>query len=259
MRVSLQPAYILHSRPYRDSSLLLEVLTAEHGRLSLVARGARRRTRGGSAGALLQPFSPLLLGFSGRSELKNLTATEAAGQPQLLRGQRMFSGLYLNELLVRLLHRHDPHPQLFAAYASTLDALASDGELDDILRRFEFSLLAELGYGFELDIEGGSGEALLPEAWYHYHPEHGLVPRGPIADPNQPAFRGADLLAIAANDFSGAARPTAKRLLRLALAMQLGDAPLRSRELFKAHSAAGKRRDSAGESAGKGAGVGKQP
>jgi DNA repair protein RecO (recombination protein O) len=163
----------------------------------------------------------------------------------------MFSGLYLNELLVRLLHRHDPHPQLFAAYASTLDALASDGELDDILRRFEFSLLAELGYGFELDMEGCSGEALLPEAWYHYHPEHGLVARGPVADPNQPAFRGADLLAIAANDFSGAARPTAKRLLRLALAMQLGDAPLRSRELFKAHSGAGKR---LGESTG----VGKQ-
>jgi DNA repair protein RecO (recombination protein O) len=148
----------------------------------------------------------------------------------------MFSGLYLNELLVRLLHRHDPHPQLFAAYASTLDALASIGELDDILRRFEFSLLVELGYGFDLKVDGYSGEVLLPEAWYHYHPDHGLIARGPVADPNQPAFRGADLLAIAANDFSGAARPTAKRLLRQALAIQLGDAPLRSRELFKAHS-----------------------
>ncbi len=246
MRVNLQPAYILHSRPYRDSSLLLEVLTAEHGRLSLVARGARRRTRGGSVAVLLQPFSPLLLGFSGRSELKNLNATEAAGRPQLLRGQRMFSGLYLNELLVRLLHRHDPHPQLFAAYASTLDALASDGELDDILRRFEFSLLVELGYGFDLRVDGDTGEALLPQAWYHYHPDHGLVARGPVADPNQPAFRGDDLLAIAGNDFSGAARTTAKRLLRLALAMQLGDAPLRSRELFKAHSKVVRRPASAG-------------
>ena len=238
MRINLQPAYILHSRPYRDSSMLLEVLTAEHGRLSLVARGARRRTRGGSAGALLQPFSPLLLGFSGRTDLKNLTATEAAGRPQVLRGQRMFSGLYLNELLVRLLHRHDPHPQLFATYASTLDALAGEGELDDILRRFEFSLLVELGYGFDLEVDGYSGEALLAEAWYHYHPDHGLVARGPVADPNQPAFQGGDLLAIAANDFSGTARSTAKRLLRLALAMQLGDAPLRSRELFKAHARA---------------------
>ena len=246
MRVSLQPSYILHSRSYRDSSMLLEVLTAEHGRISLVARGARRRSRGGSAGALLQPFIPLLLGFSGRTDLKNLTATEAAGRPQVLRGERMFSGLYLNELLVRLLHRHDPHPQLFAAYTSTLDALSATGNMDDILRRFEFSLLTELGYGFELGVDGRSGELLQPDAWYHYHADYGLVARGPSADPAQPAFRGAELLAIAANDFSGEARPTAKRMLRLVLAMQLGDAPLRSRELFRAHAGAARQSDNAG-------------
>ncbi len=236
MRAALQPSYILHSRPYRDSSMLLEVLTAEQGRISLVARGARRRARGGSAGALLQPFIPLLLGFSGRTDLKNLTATEVAGRPLMLRGERMFSGLYLNELLVRLLHRYDPHPQLFAAYASTLDALAATGEIDDILRRFEFALLAELGYGFDLDLDGHSGEAVLPQSWYHYHPDYGLVARGPVADPARPAFKGADLLAIAADDFSGDARTTAKRLLRLVLAIQLGDAPLRSRDLFRAHN-----------------------
>jgi DNA repair protein RecO (recombination protein O) len=218
--------------------MLLEVMTAELGRISLVARGARRRKRGGSAGALLQPFVPLLIGYSGRSELKNLTATESAGPPQVLRGQRMFSGLYLNELLVRLLHRHDPHPQLFAAYAATLDALAASGELDDILRRFEFTLLVELGYGFELGVDGRSGDVLRPGDWYHYHPDYGLVARGPVTDPAQPAFRGADLLAIAANDFSGEARPTAKRLFRLVLAMHLGDAPLRSRELFRTHGSA---------------------
>ncbi len=246
MRVNLQPAYILHSRPYRDSSVLLEVLTAEYGRISLVARGARRRSRGGSGGALLQPFIPLLLSFSGRTDLKNLIATEAAGGRSPCVGERMFSGLYLNELLVRLLHRHDPHPQLFAAYGATLEALAQGDEIDDILRRFEFALLAELGYGFELDLDGSSGEAVLPEAWYHYHPDHGLVARGAVADPAQPAFRGADLLAIAANDFSGAARLTAKRLLRLVLAQQLGDAPLRSRELFRAHARAGPEPDRTG-------------
>jgi len=234
MRVSLQPAYILHSRPYRDSSLLLEVLTAQQGRISLVARGARRRQRGGSGGALLQPFTPLLLGFSGRTELKTLTATEAAGRALQLRGERMFSGLYLNELLVRMLHRHDPHPRLFAAYAASLDALAGPGELDDILRRFEFALLAELGYGFALDLDGRSGEPVQAGEWYHYHPDCGLVARGPVADPVQPAFSGADLLSLAADDFNAGVRVTAKRLLRLVLATHLGDIPLRSRELFGA-------------------------
>lgn len=240
MRVSLQPAYILHSRPYRDSSMLLEVLSAEHGRISLVARGARRKTRGGSGSAMLQPFVPLLLSFSGRTELKNLNASEVAGRPLPLLGERLFSGLYLNELLVRLLHRHDPHPQLFAAYGSTLDALAGGAEIDDSLRRFEFALLGELGYGFELDIDGSSGEAVQALDWYHYHPDYGLVARGPGVDAARPAFRGADLLALAANDFGGSARLTAKRLLRLVLAHQLGDAPLRSRELFRVQSRSGR-------------------
>jgi DNA repair protein RecO (recombination protein O) len=252
MRVSLQPAYILHSRPFRDSSMLLEVLTAEQGRISLVARGARRRQRGGSTSALLQPFTPLLLGFSGRSELKTLTATEAAGRALLLRGERMFSGMYLNELLVRLLHRHDPHPQLFASYAASLDALAGQGELDEILRRFEFSLLTELGYGFALDLDGRSGEPVQPLDWYHYHPDFGLVARGPVADPQQPAFRGADLLALAADEFNAEVRVTAKRLLRLVLAAHLGDAPLRSRELFAAARVTAPPRD--GEAAPEGTG-----
>ena len=246
MRVSLQPSWILHRRPYRDSSMLLEVLTAEQGRISLVARGARRKTRGGSGNALLQPFIPLLLSFSGRTDLKNLNASEAAGRPLMLGGERMFSGLYLNELLVRLLHRYDPHPQLFAAYASTLGALPGSDEIDDVLRRFEFALLGELGYGFDLDMDGRSGEAVLPEAWYHYHPDHGLVARGPQADPAQPAFRGAELLAIPSNDSTGEARPTAKRLLRLVLALQLGDAPLRSRDLFRAHASAVRRAPASG-------------
>jgi DNA repair protein RecO (recombination protein O) len=147
---------------------------------------------------------------------------------------------------VRLLHRYDPHPQLFAAYASTLAALAGSDEVDDVLRRFEFALLGELGYGFDLDLDGHSGEVVQAEGWYHYHPEHGLVARQAGADPAQPAFRGADLLAIASNDFSGAARATAKRLLRLVLALQLGDAPLRSRDLFRAHARAVRRPQAAG-------------
>lgn len=237
MRVNLQPAYILHSRPYRDSSLILEVLTAEHGRISLVARGARRRSRGGSASALLQPFVPLLLSFGGRAEMKNLVATEAAGRAAALRGDRLFSGLYLNELLVRLLHRHDPHPQLFAAYGRTLESLAGEAAVEELLRRFEFTLLDELGYGIALDREGDSGEPVVAGAWYHLDPERGLVTGSPGGDPARPAFAGADLLAMAGGEFGGGARLASRRLSRLMLAHHLGDTPLRSRDLFRPHGA----------------------
>lgn len=234
MRINLQPAYILHGRPYRDSSMILEVFTAEHGRISLVARGARRKTRGGSGGALLQPFIPLLLSFSGRAEMKNLNATEMAGRAVALRGERMFSGMYMNELLVRLLHRHDPHPQLFAAYGVALEALAGSDEMDEVLRRFEFTLLAELGYGFDLDLDARSGDAVVPGAWYYLDPDLGLVARGSAADPALPAFAGSDLLAMAGGCFGGQARLAAKRLSRQMLAIHLGDTPLRSRDLFRA-------------------------
>ena len=233
MRVSLQPSYILHSRPYRDSSALLEVLTAEHGRISLVARGSRRKSRGGSASALLQPFTPLLLSFSGRGELKNLTATEQVGKAFTLHSARMFSGLYINELLVRLLHRDDAHPQLFAAYGQTLEALAGNAALDTLLRHFEFTLLNELGYSFDLTTEGGSGMPVEQEGWYRYHPEFGLLAQADPSDQSHPVFAGSDLLTMAGGELGGEVRLTAKRLLRHVLAVHLGDEPLRSRDLFR--------------------------
>ena len=233
MRVALQPAYILHSRPYRDTSLLLEVFTAEQGRISLVGKGARRRSRGGSNAALLQPFSPLLVSFSGRSELKNLTQVESAGSALVLRGERLFSGMYVNELLVKLLHRHDPHPALFAAYGTALADLAESAEVDPVLRRFELTLLDDLGYGFSLDAEGHTGELLEEEGWYHYDPELGLVTSNGT-DPARPAYLGRDLLRMSAGEFDGDTRACAKRLMREALGVQLGDTALKSRELFRA-------------------------
>ncbi len=237
MRTALQPAYILHSRPYRDTSLLLEVFTAEQGRLSLVAKGARRRARGGSNASLLQPFTPLLLSFSGRSEMKTLTHVEAVGAAPGLRGERLFSGMYLNELLVRLLHRHDPHPALFAAYGAALDALAEAAQPDPVLRSFEWRLLEDLGYSFPLVADGESGEALRDDAWYGYTPEVGLVELVAGPDSQRPAYRGVDLLSLSRGEFGGGARQTAKRLMREALATHLGGAPLKSRELFRAHQA----------------------
>jgi len=213
---------------------LLEVLTAEYGRLSLVARGARRKARGGSSGsALLQPFIPLLLSFSGRAELKSLTAKEAAGKLHELRGERLFSAMYVNELLVRLLHRHDPHPQLFAAYTEALQALSREDEVDTTLRHFEFKLLDELGYSFDLALDADSGERVQAHLWYHYIPDLGLVAKADATEPSRSAYAGADLIIMAGGQFGGSVRVTAKRLLRQALAGHLGDAPLRSRELFR--------------------------
>ena len=232
MRVDLQPGYVLHSRPYRDSSLILEVFTAEHGRLSLMARGARRRRRGGTQSALLQAFIPLLLSYSGRAEMMNLAAAEVAGQALSLKGDRLFSALYVNELLVRLLHRHDPHPALFASYAATLSDLVSQPALDVTLRRFEFGLLEELGYGFALDTDGRSGAPVEAERRYRFDGELGLVEQTERL-PGK-GFPGDHLLELAAGQLSGGARRTARQLLREALASHLGPQPLHSRALFRA-------------------------
>ena len=232
MRVQLQPAFVLHSRPYRDSSALLEVLTSEFGRISLVAKGARRSVRGRSNGAILQPFIPLLLSFSGRAELKTVTGSEVAGDVVSLKGERLFSGIYLNELLIRLLHRNDTHPNLFIAYADAIATLGGERSMDDTLRQFEFILLEELGYGFDLRVDGHSGAGVCETSWYYYHQEFGLVEQGATSNPGSPVFLGADLLAIAEGGHNPETRQAAKRLLRHVLAGHLGDKPLKSRELF---------------------------
>ena len=157
MRVDLQPAYVLHSRPYRDTSAIIELFTPEYGRLSAVPRGVRRQSRRRSSSARSQPFSPLLVSFSGRAELKTLVASESAGQPHVLAGNSLFSGLYMNELLVRLLHRHDPHPELFAFYAATLKDLSAGAALEPVLREFELKLLDDLGYSFDFSVDAQTG------------------------------------------------------------------------------------------------------
>lgn len=240
MRVALQPSYVLHSRPYRDTSALIEIFTAEHGRFTVVAKGVRRRARKGSPSALLQSFSPLLLSFSGHGELKTLTASESAGPALSLRRDRLYSGLYLNELLTRLLPRHDPHPRLFADYSDTLSALASAGSpLAPSLRRFEMTLLYELGYQLSLERDGLHGSPLSPEQHYVFVPDVGLVlsesDRGQRGGaPHQRRYPGADLIRLSRGDYDEQVEKTAKYLLREALAVHLGDKPLQSRALFRA-------------------------
>lgn len=234
MRVNLQPAYVIHRRPYRDSSALLDVFTAEYGRVGLVARGVRRRSSGTNVSALLQPFQPLLVSFTGRSELKTLVGTEAARNLPVLRGTRLFSGMYINELLVRLLHGSDAHPRLFAAYSNTLAALGSTAAIDPVLRQFELDLLEDMGYRLELDIDCATGHRVLEDRGYRYEPARGLVACSTPSAERDCVFSGADLLAMARGEFEGAVRPAARRLLRAALAVHLGGKPLRSRELFLA-------------------------
>jgi len=230
-RINLQPAYLLHRKPYRDTSLLIEAFTQSYGRIGLVARGARSR-RGGQA-ALLQPFQPLLLSWSGRGDLHTLTAVEPQQNPLNLKGDSLISGFYLNELLMRLLPRHDPHPQLFQRYAQTL-LLVSDSGMDEwLLRLFERDLLQEIGYGLLLTHEGGSGEMVQAGVRYCYHSEFGPQ-RHSSADEPCLSVHGETLLCLnQGGEASSRTRTEAKRLMRGVLAGYLGSKPLASRELFR--------------------------
>jgi DNA repair protein RecO (recombination protein O) len=218
-----QPAYVLHSRAYRESSALVDFLTPQ-GRLRAVMRGAR-----GKAGSLARPFVPLEVEFRGRGELKNVSRLEAAGIPNLLRGEALFSGLYLNELLIRLLPEQDPHPATFEHYAMTVLALAQGRALEPLLRSFEWRLLDELGYGFALDVDR-CGQPIVASGLYRLQADAGLEAVGQL----QPGiFHGRELLAMAEADWSvPGALAAAKRLMRQALAPHLGGRPLVSRELF---------------------------
>lgn len=223
MLADSQPAYVLHSRAYRESSALVDFLTPK-GRLRAVLRGAR-----GKAGSLARPFIPLDAEFRGRGELKNVGRLEPAGIPNLLTGEALFSGLYLNELLIRLLPAEDPHPAVFDHYAMTVLALAEGRPLEPLLRSFEWRLLDELGYGFALNLDS-EGQPIVASGLYRLHTDSGLVPIGQL----QPgAFHGVELLAMAEADWAvPGALAAAKRLMRQALAPHLGGRPLVSRELF---------------------------
>lgn len=218
-----QTAFVLHSRPYRESSALVDFFTPG-GRLRAVLRGAR-----GKVGTLARPFVPLEVEFRGRGDLKNVGRLESAGQAYWLDGNALFSGMYLNELLIRLLPAEDAHPAMFDHYAATLPALAAKRPLEPILRAFEWRLLTELGYGFALD-QDIARQPVVSAGLYRLLPDTGLE----AVDQFQPGlFNGAELLAMADADWEvPGALAAAKRLMRQALAPHLSGRPLVSRELF---------------------------
>jgi DNA repair protein RecO (recombination protein O) len=228
-RQLLQPGFVLHSRPYGDTSALLEVFGAESGRVGLVARGVRgpRSKRRG----LLQPFNELLLSWQGRGELGTLADVESRGAPVFLAGGALISGFYLNELLMRLLRRDDPHPEVYSAYRGAVAALAAGEPQAPLLRVFEKRLLEGLGYGLMLG-EDRLGDPVRADAHYRYLPEEGPEPVA-AAQPGH-TVEGVLLLRLAAEKaHPSLADPALARLLRQALAPYIGERPLKSRELYR--------------------------
>ena len=224
----MQAAYVLHARAYRDTSLLVEFFVEQGERISAIARGARSNRRGISQRSLLQPFQPLWIEFGGAGELKLLRLAEARASSITLQKEGLFSGFYVNELLCRLLHRNDPHPDLFFEYERVLPQLLALDRLDIALRQFELRLLEELGYGLDLTIDA-DGLPIDERAFYRFDAGRGL---SVVSSELPMALSGRALHEFVAGNYTADARRTLKWLCRAALQPHLGDKPLRSRALF---------------------------
>jgi DNA repair protein RecO (recombination protein O) len=228
-RVQQQPAYILHHRPFRDTSQLLDVISREHGKVTLVARGSRSaksRLRG-----ILRPFQPLRLSWFARSDLGTLTGAETDSAPLSLGGDALISAYYVSELVLTFLHRHDPQPEIFDAYARTISALSHSGELAANLRVFEMELLRLLGYALNLEYDANLHQAIDEQRFYEYRVEQGPVAvtrsEGPMV------FRGARLRSIAGAAFEDPeVLRDAGRLLREVIRHHLDGRELKSRKVL---------------------------
>lgn len=220
-------AFVLHVRPYKETSALLDLFTREQGRIRAVLRGYRSKK-----GSIARPFNCLEIELRGQGELKSLARLEPADTYLMLEGQRLMCALYLNELSMRMLPLADPQPHVFEHYQLTLQALAAGNSIEPLLRSYEWRLLEQLGYGFSLE-QDCQGNPLKGGCWYVLQPESGFM-LVPGIRPG--AFLGADLQALAAVQWQQpGVMQAAKRLMRQALAPHLGSRPLMSRELFMRH------------------------
>jgi len=231
LRIQNEPAFVLHSYPYRETSLILDVFSRQYGRLAIVARGARRPKS--SLRGLVMSFQPLFLSWFGKGELRTLHSAEWQGGQPYLQGTALMCGFYLNELLLNLLVREDPHEGLFDIYSDTLQLLARQSEQAANLRRFEKRMLQELGYALVLDEEAGSGRKVRAEGCYRYVIEHGVLPDVQHAPASTTIF-GKTLLDMAQDDFGDPITALqSKQLMRILLNHQLGGKTLHTRELIK--------------------------
>jgi DNA repair protein RecO (recombination protein O) len=229
-RVDHQPGVVLHSTPWRETSLIVEAFTRDYGRVGLVARGAKRPTS--QFRGLLAPFAPLSLSWSGRNEIKNLVRVEWIGGMTPLRGNALLAAFYANELVVRMLARADPHERLFENYLAMLRGLA--GARQDItLRMFELQLLREVGYEVSLD-QCSSGEPIDALARYRFRPEAGAQRlAGGERDEDGASVSGATLLAMARGEFADArVASEAKTMLRQLIRYHLDGKPLNTRRIL---------------------------
>ncbi len=238
MRINTQLAYILHKRAYGESSQILEIFSRDHGRLSLMSKGSRSPKS--KTSGLLQAFRPLLLGWQGRGEMPTLCESDrAAISPPRLSGKALLSALYLNELLMHMLHRHDVHQGVFSHYHDALYALAVDPSLENVLRRFEKYLLEDIGFGLNLGHDADTGAELEADAEYLYFLEHGPVRCHSGQAGDQPRLTGAALMALQLDQPGPEHTTQIKLLMRYVLQHHLGQRRLKTRELFKAPAGQG--------------------
>ncbi|HKW36996.1 MAG TPA: DNA repair protein RecO [Burkholderiales bacterium] len=229
-RQESREAFILHNYPYRETSLLLDVFARGFGRVSMVARAARS-PRSALRGVLLG-FQPLALSWFGKGEVRTLARAEWIGGHPRLQGEGLMCGFYVNELLLRLLPREDPHDALFARYQDALRRLASPGDSAPVLRSFERALLKELGYAMSLERDSSSGSAIDPSKSYRYDPERGPVEANGAA--SDALVSGRTLLDMARDDYADPLTlQQAKLLMRALLSHRLEHHPLKSRRIFK--------------------------
>ncbi|MDO6583344.1 DNA repair protein RecO [Photobacterium sp. 2_MG-2023] len=224
----LQRCFVLHSRHYSETSLILDVFSEESGRITLIAKGARRK-RSNLKGAL-QPFTPLFIKWTGRGTMPVLTHAEPISIGLPMRSYILYSALYVNEILARVLEVQTPYPALFLDYLNVLRELAQAENPEPALRRFELALLDHLGYGVDFLHCTGSGLPVDDEMTYNYREQRGFI-ASMVA--GQLTFTGRQLKAIAARHFESQDQlRAAKRFTRMALKPYLGSKPLKSRELF---------------------------
>ena len=229
-RQESREAFILHSYPYRETSLLLDVLARGFGRVSMVARAARS-PRSALRGVLLA-FQPLALSRFGKGEVRTLARAEGIGGHPRLQGEGLMCGFYLNELLLRLLPREDPHDALFARYREALRQLASHGDSAPALRSFERALLRELGYAMALERDSANGSAIDPAKSYRYDPERGPIEVREIT--SEAVVSGRTLLDMARDEYTDPrTQQQAKTLMRTLLNHRLDYQPLKSRRIFR--------------------------
>jgi DNA repair protein RecO (recombination protein O) len=235
MRVESEPGFILHTIPYRETSLLVDIFTLNHGRLRCVAKGFRKPNKKGIAKTLF-PYTEHHFQWQGRGELKTLIQADPIQAPVFLKQESLFVGLYINELLYKLLHQNDPHPSLYDFYHQLMAQLSSSAIEQAVLRRFEILLLEELGYGLVLDAEAETGQAVSAEHLYYYIPDQGLKLTQDQNANKTHALSGADIIALSQGQLEQkSVLRTAKQLTRRVIDFYLDGKALNSRELYRQH------------------------